>query len=265
MQDLKGKIAWVTGAGTGIGEAAANSLASAGAHVMLTGRRKDALDGVAAKITDKGGKATVHDGDLTKAEIVDRIAAAIVKAHGRIDIVVNNAGTNIPDRDWKRLTPEGIDTLLHANLSSAFYVTRAVLPAMRTQQDGLLIHTASWAGRFVGPVPGPAYIAAKHGVVAMSHSINLEECGNGIRSTVVCPGEVATPIMTLRDPPELPETLARMVQPEDMGEIILFVARQPKHVCLNEILVSPTHNRGYLAQTRARQQMAADTRSKAGK
>jgi NADP-dependent 3-hydroxy acid dehydrogenase YdfG len=264
MQDIKGKIAWVTGAGSGIGEAAAIALAAAGAHVVLTGRRQDALETVAAAVKKSGGEATVEAADLTKSAAVDKVAAGIQAAFGRLDILVNNAGTNIPDRDWAHLTPAGIDTLIHGNLSSAFYVVRAVLPMMRAQQDGVMIHTASWAGRFVGPVPGPAYVAAKHGVVAMSHSINLEECGNGIRSTVVCPGEVATPIMKLRDPPELPETLARMVQPEDMGEIVLFVARQPRHVCLNEILVSPTHNRGYLSQMRARQQLAAETRGKRG-
>ena len=262
MQNIKGKIAWVTGAGTGIGEAAALSLSGAGAEVILTGRRKEPLETVAAAIKAKGGKAHVQAADLTKAAAVDKVVAAIKADFGRLDICVNNAGINIPDRSWQQLTPEGIDTLIHGNLSSAFYVVRAVLPIMRAQQDGLLIHTASWAGRFVGPVPGPGYIAAKHGVVAMSHSINLEECGNGIRSTVVCPGEVATPIMKLRDPPELPETLARMVQSQDMGRIILFVAQQPPHVCMNEIVVSPTHNRGYLSQMRARQQQQAETRAK---
>ena len=145
--------------------------------------------------------------------------------------------------------------MITGNLTSAFYVVQASLPLMR-ERGGAMIHTASWAGRFVGPVPGAAYIAAKHGVVAMSHSINLEECANGIRSTVLCPGEVATPIMTQRPIPETAESLARMIQPEDMGEMILFVARQPEHVCINEILVSPTHNRGYLNQMKARQAQA---------
>ena len=262
MQDIKGRIAWVTGGGSGIGEAAAIALAAAGAQVVLTGRRKDALNKVATLIEAQGGKAIVQPADLTRAAAVDQVAAAIQAEFGRLDILVNNAGVNIPDRDWKRLTAEGIDTLIHGNLSSAFYVARAALPMMRAQQDGIMIHTASWAGRFVGPVPGAGYIAAKHGVVAMSYSINLEECGNGIRSTVLCPGEVATPIMKLRDPPELPETLARMVQPEDMAAIILFIAQQPRHVCLNEIVVSPTHNRGYLSQMRARQQQQAETRAK---
>ncbi len=264
MIDITGRIVWITGAGSGIGEAASIALASEGAVVVLSGRRRVALEKVAARITANGGKAHVEPADLTRASEVEAVAASIQKQFGRLDILVSNAGTNIPDRSWSRLTPDGIDTLIHGNLSSAFYVSRAVLPMMRAQKDGVMIHTASWAGRFVGPVPGPAYIAAKHGVIAMSHSLNLEECGNGIRSTVVSPGEVATPIMALRDPPELPETMARMLQPEDMAAIIVFVARQPPHVCLNEILMSPTHNRGYLAQMRARQSQAAETKEKSG-
>ena len=257
MRDLKGKVAWVTGAGTGIGEAAALALAAEGAKTILTGRRKEPLNAVAERIKANGGSAEVRAGDLTKSDTVAKIVATIEADHGRLDILVNNAGVNIPDRNWQRLKPEGIDALIAGNLSSAFYVARAVLPLMRKQKDGVLIHTASWAGRYVGPVPGPTYIAAKHGVVAMSHSINLEECVNGIRSCVLCPGEVATPIMTFRDPPEPPEALARMVQPEDMGHLVVFVAKQPPHVCLNEIVVSPTHNRGYIGMVRARQQMNA--------
>lgn len=257
MRDLKGKVAWVTGAGTGIGEAAAIALAQEGVTTVLTGRRKEPLEGVAKRITASGGKALVRAGDLTSSAVVGKIAAGIQSELSRLDILINNAGVNIPDRSWQRLQPEGIDTLIKGNLASAFYVVQAVLPMMRAQKDGLMIHTSSWAGRNIGPVSGPTYTAAKHGVVAMSHTVNLEECQNGIRSCVVCPGEVATPIMTFRDPPEPPEALTRMIQPEDMGEIIVFVAKQPPHVCLNEIVVSPTHNRGYIGIMRARQQMQA--------
>jgi NAD(P)-dependent dehydrogenase (short-subunit alcohol dehydrogenase family) len=121
---------------------------------------------------------------------------------------------------------------------------QAALPLMR-ERGGVMIHTSSWAGRFIGPVSGPAYMAAKHGVVAMSHSINLEEGRHGIRSSVLCPGEVATPILAQRVPPETPEAMAKMLQPDDMGALIAFVARQPPHVCINEVVISPTHNRGY--------------------
>lgn len=256
MIDIKGKIAWVTGAGTGIGEAGAIALAKLGAVVVLTGRRREPLDKVAAAITSNGGTAHVRAADLTNPSEVAKVADFIEATFGRIDILVNNAGLNIPDRSWSRLSPEGIDKIIHGNLSSAFYVVQAVLPLMRQQGGGLFIHTASWAGRFVGPVPGPAYIAAKHGMVAMSHSLNLEECANGIRSTVLCPGEVATPIMTERPIPETAESLSRMVQPEDMGELIAFVAQQPPHVVINEVVVSPTHNRGYINQMKARQAQA---------
>jgi NADP-dependent 3-hydroxy acid dehydrogenase YdfG len=109
-----------------------------------------------------------------------------------------------------------------------------------------MIHTASWAGRFVSPLSGPAYTAAKHAVVAMSHSINMEEFANGIRSSVICPAEVATPILDQRPRPISAEDRALMLQPDDLGELILFIATRPKHVCLNEVLISPTWNRGYL-------------------
>ena len=100
---------------------------------------------------------------------------------------MNNAGANVLERSWAKLTPERVKTVLDANLNSAFYCAVAALAIMRPQKDGLLIHTASWAGRFVGLVSGPAYVAAKHGVVAMSYSINMEEFQHGIRSTVLCP------------------------------------------------------------------------------
>ncbi|KAB2911417.1 MAG: SDR family oxidoreductase [Hyphomicrobiaceae bacterium] len=212
-----------------------------------------------SRIAATGAAAHVRPCDLTKSNAVGTLARSIGSEFGRIDILVNNAGINIPDRSWQRLTPEGIDTLIQGNLTSAFYVVQAVLPIMRAQKQGLMIHTASWAGRFVGPVPGPAYIAAKHGMVAMSYSINLEECMNGIRSSVICPGEVATPIMALRSPPEPPEALARMIQPEDMGNLIAFIAKQPPHVCINEVVISPSHNRGYISAMKARQAAAGQS------
>jgi NADP-dependent 3-hydroxy acid dehydrogenase YdfG len=249
MTDLSGKVAWVTGAGSGIGAAAALALAGAGATVVLTGRRKAALEAVAHKIEVAKGRARVEPGDVTDAKRVNAIAEAIRHAFGRLDILVNNAGTNLRERRWSELTPERIDTILAGNLSSAFYVAAAALPMMRARQDGVIIHTASWAGRFVGVLSGPAYTAAKHALVAASHSINMEECKNGIRSCVVCPGEVATPILDHRPVPVSAEERARMLQPEDLGDLILFVATRPQRVCLNEVLISPTWNRGYIRLT----------------
>jgi NADP-dependent 3-hydroxy acid dehydrogenase YdfG len=261
MGQLDDSIVWITGAGTGIGEAAAEALAREGAVVVLSGRRKEPLEGVAARLTKAGGKALVQAVDVTKAAAVQKVADAIRDAHGRIDIVVNNAGMNVAERAWSKLTADNAGAVIEGNLTSAFYVVQAALPVMRAQRDGLFIHTASWAGRFISPVSGPAYTAAKHGMVAMSHTLNLEECRNGIRSCVVCPGEVATPILVNRPIPETPETLARMIQPADMGSIIAFVAAQPKHVCINEIVVSPTHNRGYIGVMQAREAAMAAART----
>ena len=235
----------MTGAGTGIGEAAALALAREGAAVALTGRRREPLQAVADKIARAGGKALVAPADLGEQDAATRIVAAIAGEFGRLDILVNNAGANVLERSWAKLTPERVKTVLDANLNSAFYCSVAALAIMRPQKDGLLIHTASWAGRFVGIVPGPAYVAAKHAVVAMSYSINMEEFQHGIRSTVLCPNEVATPILDLRPTPVPAEDRARMIQPEHMADLILYIAKQPASICLNEIVISPTWNRGY--------------------
>ena len=121
---------------------------------------------------------------------------------------------------------------------------------MKKQRDGLIINISSWAGKHVGAVTGPAYTAAKHAMNAMTESINLENGIDGIRAVAVCPGEVATPILDLRPIPVSDEDRAMMVQSEDCGEIVAFLARLPPHVCINELTVSPTWNRGYVAQAK---------------
>lgn len=246
MGQLAGKIAWVTGAGSGIGEAAALALAAEGATVILTGRTREKLEDVARRI-EQTGIAHVQQADLTDKEQVRRVGAYITETFGRLDILVNNAGVNIVDRHWDKLTPEGIDTLVQGNLIGALYCVTIALPFMRAQQDGIIIHTASMAGRFIGGVSGPIYVAAKHGIVAMSHGLNMQECVNGIRSTVFLPGEVATPILDKRPIPVGPEVRARMVQPADCGDLIRYIALLPKHVVMNEVHLAPTWNRGYVA------------------
>ena len=247
MGRLDGKITWVTGAGSGIGEAVAERFGAEGATVVLTGRRQDRLEKVAERIRAGGGRAEVQPADLMKAAEVQRVADWINATCGRLEVLVSNAGLNVTERDWKRLSPEGIDQLIQGNLSSAFYVARAVLPIMRAQGGGVMIHTASMAGRNVGVMSGAGYNAAKHGVVAMSHSINMEECVNGIRSTAFCPGEVNTEILKKRPNPLSQEDLNRMLQPEDCAELIFYAATLPASVTMNEVWLTPTHNRGYVA------------------
>ena len=247
MAQLDGKVAWVTGAGSGIGEAASLALAKAGAKVVLTGRREEALQAVAARIEAMGGTAVVAAGDVSKSALATATVETIDARFGRIDILVNNAGSNIAARRWDQLSFEGIDQVLNTNLSAAFYCAAAALKPMRRQRDGVLIHTASWAGKYIGPLSGPTYTAAKHAVVAMSQTINMEDYVNGIRSTAMLPAEIATPILDSRPKPPSAEERSKMLQPHDMAELILFIATRPASVCLNEVVISPTWNRMYLA------------------
>jgi NAD(P)-dependent dehydrogenase (short-subunit alcohol dehydrogenase family) len=244
---LQGKTVWVTGGGSGIGEAAALALAREGATIVLTGRRPAPLDNVAAQIRELGGTAHVQPGDLTEPEAVRRIGTFIKDELGRLDILLNNAGININDRHWNKLTPETARLMITGNLAAAAQCVTVALPIMRAQEDGLIIHTASVAGRFIGGFPGPLYTAAKHGIVAMSHSINMEECVHGIRSCVFLPGEVATAILDKRPNPVSTEDKARMVQPQDCADLILYIALLPKRLVMNEVMLSPTWNRAYVA------------------
>ena len=239
------KVAWVTGAGSGIGRAAAVALARDGFITVVSGRRRDALEET-TKLAGHGASAEVCD--VTKADAVSATVKRILDRHGRLDLLVANAGNNIKERTWKQLDAARIDHVVDGNLRGAMYCVAAVLPAMRARKDGLIVTISSMAGRFVGALSGPAYVAAKHGVTSMSHSVNIEECVNGIRCTCICPGEVDTPILANRPTPLPQHELDRMLKPEDVGEAVAWVARQPKHVCINEMLITPTWNRGYVAQ-----------------
>jgi NADP-dependent 3-hydroxy acid dehydrogenase YdfG len=240
------RVAWVTGGGSGIGEAGAESLAADGWSVVVSGRRKEALDAVVANISKAGGTAEAIALDVSKAADVNKSAAQILARHGRIDLLVNSAGINVPKRSWADMELEGWDRLVEINLNGVLYCMRAVLPAMRAQQDGCIINVASWAGRHVSKMPGPAYTTTKHAVLALTHSFNMDECANGLRACCLSPGEVATPILKLRPVVPSAEEQARMLQPEDLGRTIAFVASMPPRVCMNEILISPTWNRGFL-------------------
>ncbi|WP_068874174.1 MULTISPECIES: SDR family oxidoreductase [unclassified Phenylobacterium] len=247
---LDGQVAWVTGAGSGIGQAAAVALAGAGARVALTSRRREGLEETAALIAAVGGASAILPADVADAARVDAVAAEILAGFGRCDILVNSAGMNIRQRAWDAVDADGFDTVIAANLNGCFYTSRAMLPAMRAQGGGLIIQVSSWGGRYVSPVTGPAYTAAKAGLNVLSESLNQAEAVNGIRSCCICPGEVATPILKNRPIPVSDEDQARMLQSEDLARTILFVAEMPASVCINEILISPTWNRSYIGMAK---------------
>jgi len=246
MRDLHDKLVWITGAGTGIGAAGAEKLAAAGCRVILSGRRVEPLQKTADAIKAAGGKATVEILDVSNRAAVEVVGARIISEHGSVDILINNAGINVPKRHWPDVSHDDWDAVINIDLNGAFYCIQAVLPGMRAQGEGLVINVSSWAGARVSFLTGPAYTAAKHAMNAMTENLNMEECINGVRACAICPGEVSTPIMDKRPVPMSAEDRANMVQPDDMGETLLFVAAMPAHVCINELIISPTRNRQYL-------------------
>ena len=241
MAQLAGKVAWITGGGSGIGLAGGIELARAGAHVVISGRNASTLT-QAEKQIKAAGSVEVLPLDVSNKDDVTKAAAKI----GRVDILVNSAGINSPRRNFHNVSLESWDQIVAINLSGMFYCVHAVLPGMRGRKDGLIINVSSWAGRYASTLTGPGYNATKHAVVALTESINMEECANGIRATSVLPGEVATPILEKRPVPPTPEVRARMLQAEDLGRTILFVASLPARACVNEVIISPTWNRFYL-------------------
>ncbi|MBR1221788.1 SDR family NAD(P)-dependent oxidoreductase [Bradyrhizobium sp. U87765 SZCCT0131] len=240
------KIAWITGGGSGIGLAGAEALAADGWRVVISGRRAEVLDAAVEAIRARGGDISAAPMDVGTAADAERVVQAILAEHGRIDLLVNSAGVNVPRRSWEEISVESWDHIVDINLNGLLYCIRAVLPAMRVQQDGIIINVASWAGRIVSKLTGPAYTATKHAVVALTHSLNMEEFRHGIRACALSPGEVATPIMKQRPVPPSEADMARMLQGEDLGRTIAFIAGMPPRVCVNEILISPTWNRSFV-------------------
>jgi NADP-dependent 3-hydroxy acid dehydrogenase YdfG len=231
---LSGKVAWITGGGSGIGLAGAQALRDAGATVVISGRNEKTLkhEGLEAIVCDVADKAQVA-----------KAYAQIEKKHGRVDILVNSAGINLPKRNFNNVSLEGWDQIVGVNLSGMFYCVQSVLPGMRARKDGVIINISSWFGRYANALGGPGYGATKRAVVALTEQLNIEESANGIRATSILPGEAATPILEKRPVPPTPEVRAKMLQAEDLGRTILFVASLPPRACVNELIISPTWNR----------------------
>ena len=246
MQDsLKGRVAWITGGGSGIGLAGAIELVKVGAHVVISGRNAATNAAALAQLQELGSAEAVLL-DVADKHAVKAVAQQILATHGRIDILVNSAGINATQRNLEVLSIESWDDVVNINLNGLFYCLHAVLPTMRAQGDGLIVNVSSWAGLYPSKLTGAAYNTTKRAVLALTESINIEECGHGIRATSLLPGEVATPILNKRPVPPSQEARARMLQPEDMGRAILFLAQMPARACINELVISPTHNRFYL-------------------
>lgn len=240
---MENKIIWVTGASSGIGLSIIEKLCKEKSIVIATSSNKKKLE----KIVTEDNKSYLHlePGDISNADICQLIANKIIKKFGRIDILINNAGINIIDRSLSDLSIEGVDTLIDNNLKSMFYTSLSVLPHMRRQRYGLLIHTSSWTARWNLKVSGAGYSSAKSGIVSLSTNINQEENKNGIRSSVVFPAEVNTPMLDARKEQLSGKEKNKMLSPSQVADAITYIASTPANVVINELVISPIHNRYY--------------------
>ena len=240
MEKLAGQVCLVTGGGSGIGQATATALARAGAAVAVVGRRREPLDEVVEGLTAEGRTAEALPGDVTDPAAAEDVVAHVVDRWGRLDVLVNSAGTNVPERDLKSLSVADWHAIVQSNLTGTFLVTRAALPIMREQRSGTVVNVSSIAGYRAMELTGPAYNAAKAGVNAFTESINLADRRHGIRACAVCPGEVATPFLAFRPTPPSAEARATMLQPEDVAAAVLFALAQPPGCEVRELVVAPS-------------------------
>lgn len=234
-----GKVVWITGAGGGVGQATASKFAGDGAILVLNDRHEERIAPFAIDLRSAGANVLVCAGDLRDPVTAERTVDLIKSQLGRLDILVNSAGFNVANRRWGDVTAQAIDSVIETNLSAAFYCVAAAVPIMRQQGSGLTIHIASTDGIRMGMTGGPAYSASKHGLVALSHSINLEEAGHGIRSCVICPGGIDTPFLDHRANPPSAERRAVLLRPSDVAEAIAYVASTPASVRIDQITITP--------------------------
>jgi serine 3-dehydrogenase (NADP+) len=238
MADISGQVALVVGASSGMGRATAFALATEGCRVVAAARREEVLQDLVAEAAEMGHEIAVAKVDVAQPSDVERLVSSTIEQFGRVDILVNAAGTNTPNRLLPVLTDEEWHRLINTNLHGAYYLTRALLPQMRSQGGGLIIHIGSVSGRW-GDFSGAAYQASKHGLVGLAQATMIEERLNGIRVSVVFPGLCETPLLNLRKSPPSRETLDKAMQPEDIAMACAFIAKLPPRTYVPELIIMP--------------------------
>ena len=222
----------VVGASSGIGRATALLFAREGSRVMAAARREDLL----VQLREEGSShgLAIAVADVSDPHQMERLA----EAAGPIDVMVYAAGTNTTDRAIKHLSIENWQTTLNVNLNGAYYITRAVLRGMRARGAGHLIYVSSIGGIYPD-ASGAAYQASKRGLLALAHATRIEEKENGIRTCVVCPGFTDTALIEKRPVKPTPEMLKHALQPEDIAETIVAIAKLPARAAVPEVHIVP--------------------------
>lgn len=240
---LAGKVAIVTGGGSGIGRATAVMLAAEGATVVVVGRRRAPLDEVVAEIERDKGTAVAKVCDLEKNDETRALAAWAVATFGRVDVLVNNAGHSSRTRNIRWVREDEWRSVLAVNLDAVYVLTQAVLPGMLERREGTIITVASLAADRPGLVGGAPYGAAKAAVRNLMGHVHNVYRNQGIRATTIVPAEVDTPILDNRPLPPSAQARATLMQSEDVAAAILLCATLPPRTVVEEIVMSPTHDR----------------------
>jgi NAD(P)-dependent dehydrogenase (short-subunit alcohol dehydrogenase family) len=245
---LAGRVALVTGASSGLGRATAVAVAQAGADVGLLARGRGDLEQVAAEVGRVGGRALVLVADLARSEELTGAVARVVEAFGRVDVLVNAAGTGTPG-PVAELAVEDWDRVQAVNLRAPFVLAKAVLPHMRAAGHGTIVNVSSVAGKR-GWANAGAYCASKFGLTGLTQALAAEGSAHGIRACVVYPGAMATSWGVWSPAERRAASLDRptattALPPEEVAALIVWIAAAPPELVLNEAIVSPLQEQGW--------------------
>ncbi|MBL8697654.1 MAG: SDR family oxidoreductase [Alphaproteobacteria bacterium] len=243
MSRLAGKVAIITGAGSGIGRASAKLLAAEGAKVALVGRRAAPLSAVAREIAGDGGTAAVHAIDIGEGAQVDAMVKAVEAELGPVDILVNNAGSAGRIRNVRWIGREEWEAVVTVNLTAVYLLTQATLEGMIARGGGTIVTVSSLAAVRPNLLGGAPYGAAKAGVANFMAYLHNTFRNQNIRATTILPGEVDTPIMDTRPRPPTAAERAAMVRPEDVAEAVLLCCALPSRTVIEQLVIAPTRMR----------------------
>ena len=254
---LENQVVLITGGGTGIGRCAAHLFAREGATVIVSGRREAPLAEVVGEIEAEGGACWHYSADMEDADSVRALAAVALERHGRVDVVVHNAGHSSKVRSVRWIGEEEWNSVLAVNVTGPMLLTQERLPAMLEAGAGTVILVSSMAALRAGPMAGTAYSTAKAAARNYMASLLAELRQKGIRATTLFPGEVDTPILDKRPRPPTAEERVNMMLPEDIAEAILLAATLPQRTVIEEMTLMPTRLRDYSGDIAAAKRVGA--------